>query len=204
MSKHIFDRQKSNYTKRKVRIRNVKQRFLIVCEGTKTEPLYFRSFRLSSADVKIIGEGKSPRHIVEHAIDLQKQKSKDCKYDQVWCVFDRDSFTQDEFNSAIALSQKNSIQIAYSNQAFELWYLLHFAYIDTGIDRQRYNEKLTNFLGQKYIKNSNNMYDTLINKQSDAIRNAKSLLSNYAVPDPANDDPSTTVHLLVQELNKFL
>jgi len=34
------------YSPRKVNTRDVKSRFLIVCEGEKTEPNYFKSFRV--------------------------------------------------------------------------------------------------------------------------------------------------------------
>ncbi|MDL5046865.1 RloB domain-containing protein, partial [Oscillatoria amoena NRMC-F 0135] len=51
------------YSPRKVDIKEVKQRFLIVCEGEKTEPNYFRSFRVPrnvvEIDVKGVGENPS-------------------------------------------------------------------------------------------------------------------------------------------------
>jgi hypothetical protein len=44
----------SGYSERKVKNREVKQTFLIVCEGEKTEPNYFKSFHVVSAKVCII------------------------------------------------------------------------------------------------------------------------------------------------------
>ena len=38
-------------------VREVKQTFLIICEGVNTEPDYFNAFRLTSATVKAIGQG---------------------------------------------------------------------------------------------------------------------------------------------------
>lgn len=38
-------------------VREVKQTFLIICEGVNTEPDYFNAFRLTSANVKAIGQG---------------------------------------------------------------------------------------------------------------------------------------------------
>ena len=35
-------------------VREVKQTFLIICEGVNTEPDYFNAFRLTSANVKAI------------------------------------------------------------------------------------------------------------------------------------------------------
>lgn len=37
-------------------VREVKQTFLIICEGINTEPDYFNAFRLTSANVKAIGQ----------------------------------------------------------------------------------------------------------------------------------------------------
>ncbi|TWJ56183.1 hypothetical protein CHCC5023_1520 [Bacillus paralicheniformis] len=47
------------------------------------------------------------------------------------------------------------------------------------------------------------MYNLLKSKQSTAIKNAKRLLESYTSQNPENNKPSTTVHLLVEELNKF-
>ena len=38
-------------------VREVKQTFLIICEGVNTEPDYFNAFRLTSANVKALGQG---------------------------------------------------------------------------------------------------------------------------------------------------
>ncbi|MFW9261930.1 RloB family protein [Nostoc sp. CALU 546] len=122
------------YSPRKVNTRDVKQRFLIVCEGAKTEPNYFRSFRVPKnvVEIDVQGLGENPSKLVQSAKELNKQEG----YDQVWCVFDRDSWTTEDFNNA--------------------------------------------------------------------IKNAENLLKRYNPHIPAKDNPSTTVHLLVQELNKFI
>ena len=49
------------------------------------------------------------------------------------------------------------------------------------------------------------MYSLLKERQSDAIRNATRLLESYGTRhNPERDNPCTTVHLLVQELNRHL
>ena len=48
------------------------------------------------------------------------------------------------------------------------------------------------------------MYKELKDKQEIAILNATQLMAHYSPIDPANNNPSTTVHILVQELNKFI
>ena len=126
------------------------------------------------------------------------------KYDQVWVVFDRDSFTPQHFNAACLIADQNGIHKAYSNEAFELWYVLHFFYLDTGITRDDYCQRLSqpDCLGYKYEKKSQIIYDELLPRQSIAIRNAKRLLSQYNPKNPGTDKPSTTVHLLVEQLNR--
>ncbi|NET88555.1 MAG: RloB domain-containing protein [Kamptonema sp. SIO1D9] len=188
------------YSPRKVNNREVKQRFLIVCEGEKTEPNYFRSFRVPKKVIDVKGLGKNPSKLVNSAKELQEQED----YDRVWCVFDRDSWTVEDFNNAIANAKNECIEVAYSNEAFELWYVLHFEFLNTGIPRKDYIKKLNSLLKQTYHKNSETIYDELFDKQAIAIKNATNLLKQYEPPNPSQDNPSTTVHLLVQELNKSI
>ncbi len=185
--------------KRGERKRPLKPLFLIVCEGEKTEPNYFKNFRVPNDVRDIHGLGKNTVSLVEEALRLRGDKD----YTQVWCVFDRDSFPAVIFNKALSLAKRNKIQVAYSNEAFELWYLLHYHYYDSALDRHQYIEKLTSCMGKKYEKNSPDMYDELEEMQPQAIENAKRLLSQYVPPSPEKDNPSTTVHVLVEELNKF-
>lgn len=188
------------YRERSVGTRELIQRFLIVCEGEKTEPNYFENFRVPKIVCVVKGFGNSTTKLVEDAL---REKKKD-DYDQVWCVFDRDESTIENFNDALRLAAANHIQVAYSNQSFELWYLLHFHYYDTSIPRHEYIKKLGNLLGHYYKKNDKNIYRELESRQDDAIRNAERLLNSHQPLDPARNDPSTTVHLLVKELNRFI
>lgn len=207
MSKKSSSRSKIDYYNRKDKSRRW---FLIVCEGEKTEPNYFKKFpvntRVINLDIK--GEGKNTRSLVEKAIELKNKDQYD-ENDRFWCVFDRDingknSNDAQNFNAAMTLAKNNGIKVAYSNDAFELWYLLHFHFYNTGISRQNYQQKLTKLLGHEYQKNSEKIYEELKDRQQDAIKHAKRLLQKYDVSNPETDNPSTTVHLLVEELNSFI
>lgn len=205
------------YKNRKVDVIPTKPRILIMCEGQKTEPNYFVGFKL-----KLIIEsvrGGDALYVVEQALKYSEKK----EFDEVWCVFDRDihiSNPQPErFNEAIRIIQKFNVltddekpkslkkvkkfYYAYSNDAFELWYILHYDYMHASKTRQEYSDMITTRMGKKYKKNDPSMYDSLIDLQPTAIRNAAKLLNEYPTPNPEKDNPSTTVHILVQELNKY-
>lgn len=189
-------RSKQGYSQRIVGVRDPLERFLIVCEGKRTEPNYFRVFRVPG---RVTGLGEGALDLVKRAIVLAQEDD----YDQVWCVFDRDNIPVNDFNAAIDLARGNGLHVAYSNEAFELWYLLHFHYYNTAVSRQDYIAKLGALMGHAYVKNSLIMFIELASRQPEAIRNAHRLLTQYDPPNPAQDNPSTTVHLLVEQLNRF-
>lgn len=98
-----------------------KKRILIVCEGEKTEPNYFRSFRVTSAVIKIEALGKNTKDLVLTAKRLKEKAIKENEsFDQVWCVFDRDSFKKIDFNEALQIASQNGMKAAYSNEAFPI------------------------------------------------------------------------------------
>lgn len=193
-------RKNSNYRRRRRDRLEVLQRFLIVCEGEKTEPRYFEGFRVPQLVVDVKGLGNDPKRIVEEAI----RKSEEAEYNQVWCVFDRDDVEVGDFNGALQRARSQQIQVAYSNQAFELWYLLHFDFHNTAISRRDYVTKLSKSMGREYRKNDSRMFDLLSSRQNTAIQNANRLLGQYSPHNPASDNPSTTVHTLVTQLKRFL
>lgn len=185
--------------------------FLIVCEGEKTEPNYFKSFPKKNGkivyDLKFDGGGISTLKVVEKAIELRDSSKQ--KYDRVWAVFDRDSFKASSFNSAILKAKANNIECAWSNQAFELWYLLHFHNRITAMHRDEYKKAIENSINQqfktnpfKYKKNSLNMYSILQKhgNQEQAIKWAKQLNSSFDGEKYSDFNPSTQVYKLVEEL----
>lgn len=188
--------------------------FLIVCEGEKTEPNYFRCFPKKVGkfiyDIEFEGGGISTLKVVEKAIEIRNKSHQ--KYDRVWAVFDRDSFKANAFNSAILKAQANEINCAWSNEAFELWYLLHFQSRTTAMSRDEYKvaiEKEINAIMNKrknlfkYKKNDIDMYDLLskIGDQERAIKRAKELEIEIIGEKFANFNPQTLVYKLVEELN---
>ena len=183
---------------RRKNFKPLRKNFLIVCEGEKTEPLYFRSFRVPKKVFDVLGFGANTESLVKKTIEIRENENT--SYDEVWCVFDRDSFPIENFNNALSLAKKNNIKVAYSNEAFEIWYLLHFH--DTATSRTQYEAMLTKRLKFSYKKGDPKMYDHLLHLQATAIKNATKLINSYVKHNPATDNPSTKVHDLVQKLNQ--
>ena len=187
--------------KRTVRTRPLRQRFLVVCEGEKTEPNYFREFRVW-VEVKIVGTGKDTMDVVKHAERLRDEAQRQGReYDQCWAVFDLDEFPSSKFNDAIRRAQNKGIQPAYSNPAFELWFLLHFEDRQTPITRQECQRRLKRHLGG-YTKTKTGMRSLLEEQENTAINRADRLCRSYQPHNPAHDNPCTTVYRLVKELKK--
>jgi RloB-like protein len=211
-----YGKSSRGYSNRKINTRETIPKFLIVCEGEKTEPNYFRKFpvptRPKVIDVDIRGVGRTTLSLVEEALRLKEELGlrfdRDGYKDQVWCVFDRDfkqeNFNTQNFNTAITLARKQKFGIAYSNDAFELWYILHFEYYESETHRQDYIRILEDRLGHGYQKNSETMYDELRDRQSTAIKYAKRIIEMHDPGMIGTHNPSTTVYLLVEELNKFI
>ena len=204
MAKKLWKKKRDSFHRKIGKRGKPKDRILIICEGEKTEPNYFRGFRVTSARIIIKGLGYDPSSLINFANeekDLAKKEGEE--YQQIWCVFDRDSFPTQNFNNAIRKAKRHGIKVAYSNEAFEIWYILHFNYFDAAISRDRYSTILKKNLGHQYLKNSKDMYMELIELQDSAIRNAKKLLTVYNPINPEANNPSTTVHKLVENLNKY-
>ena len=152
------------------------------------------------------GIGANTLSLVNVAIKL-KEEADDTEYpyDQVWVVFDRDCFPAYNFDNAITSASSNAINAAWSNEAFELWYILHFEERITGMSRHEYADKLTSYLGQRYKKNSTEMYDLLqtLGNEENAIRRSERLSQEHLHLPPSRSNPCTLVNKLVKELNRF-
>lgn len=189
-------------------VREVKQTFLIICEGVNTEPDYFNAFRLTSANVKAVGQGMGTLALVQKSILIKEhERQKGRIYNQNWLVFDKDDFPDADFNMAIQLARRNGFEVAYSNQAFEYWFLLHFNLYQGTLHRSRYEKMLSDLLGFPYTKKfgiGTRIFNMLLPKQQKAINHAKAVMKQFAGNNPAQEESSTMVYRLVEELNKYL
>ncbi|PTY03103.1 hypothetical protein DB346_07570 [Verrucomicrobia bacterium LW23] len=186
---------KKAFTPRSIR------RVLIVCEDTKSSCYYFESFpyNKSLVELKILGTGSNTDSLMTEAIRLKNEAYQHKRpYSKVWVVFDRDSFPKSNYSRAFDLARAHSeVEACWSNECFELWYLLHFQYQNAAIGREAINRKLSKLLGATYNKADKTIYSKLTELQPIALKNAKKLafeMQHY-------DNPSTKVHELVDELN---
>ncbi|MDA8002521.1 MAG: RloB family protein, partial [Alphaproteobacteria bacterium] len=109
---------------------------MIVCEGEKTEPNYFKGLKdelkLNGANVEITGKsGSSPKSVAAFAKNLyRKEKKMDNSFDRVYCVFDKD----DHSTYPGALKQIQDMEpvgvfhAIPSVPCFEYFLLLHYKY----------------------------------------------------------------------------
>ena len=114
---HLAKRERTKEKKRSIETKQVRVYFLIVCEGEKTEPNYFKSFKTnvksSVLTIDAFGEASNTKDLVNRTIKYRGKSSQE--YDSVWVVFDRDSFSPNNFNGAIGLAENNDIKVGWSN-----------------------------------------------------------------------------------------
>lgn len=211
MSAKIINRHERQSSQRKQR--PVRQRFLIVCEGKETEPNYFKALTkdIKSIQCDIRGKGKNTIYLVEEAVKLKEKNN----YDKVWVVFDKDSFPPEHFNNAITKAESNGIECAWSNEAFELWFLYHFKNVGRYLSRNECEKELSCAVNnsEKYKKdNKNKEYEyqkkdeknfsimTSYGSQENAIKWAEKQSEKFTDKDYATHNPCTMVFRLVKQL----
>ncbi|MEI8202202.1 MAG: RloB family protein [Bacteroidota bacterium] len=202
--------------KRSIDNRNFRLYYLIVCEGEKTEPNYFEAIKkelpVGIIDLKIEGTGRNTIGLINHTIAMRDKSNR--KYDYVWAVFDKNSFPPENFNGAIIKANANNIKCAWSNEAFELWFLLHFQFVNHAMNRDDYKAFLEREIQRtsgdeqyRYKKNAIETYSLLktFGNQTQAIEWAKRLTANFTDERYAMHNPCTQVYELIEKLlNPFV
>ena len=191
---------------------------LIVTEGRETEPAYFQAIQSiinqryrNRIHLEVHGEGDNTLSLYEKA-RLRAESSPNV-YKHVWVVYDTDDFPAEHINLTAELCKQNSssetqYHALWSNQCFELWYLLHFSYFQSDVHRREYWPKLTEQLERigkgAYVKNRPDMYDTLRPYMKDGIKNAQKLDKHNQGRKPSDAAPGTKVYELIDALKSYL
>lgn len=201
---------------RSVETREIAIRFLIVSEDTKSSTDYFKALikEVQAAcsgsevigiakDSVVEGYGMSTSRLLEEAKSIRSRRQ--ISFDRCWLVFDKDDFS--DFNRAIREATDAGFEVAWSNESFELWYLLHFRYQNTAIPRDKCTKALEAEIQKckpsfRYDKGSSSMYSILaeLGDQSQAIKNADRLQKNYQDTDYSRHNPCTYLYQLIKEI----
>ena len=198
-----------NRYRRRAPYRQAKEEVLVVCGGY-TEELYFKAFNnifhpsLGKISIVTAVRAKNPMQIVEFAIKAKLQKDD---YNAIWCVFDKDEFP--DFDDAIDFAKRNDIGTAFSNQAFEVWFINHYRLLNTPLHRSKYKDELTKLLEIPYDKSESTVdkvcFELLTEERvKTAIANARLGYERhiaYTVPGkPSTFESCTTVFRLARSL----
>jgi len=235
-----------NITTDDSRSENKLETFIIFCEDQNDEPIYFRSFQDGKkVKVNCIPNQKQGKlnilNTLKHCCDDgildysdSGYKIKDGINKEIWCVYDRDLENTDfskiletdnlDFTTSIHNAVNTGINVAWSNDSFELWVLLHFEEVicNGKIHREYIYERLTEIFstfpdiqeaftssiasGKFYYKTSLKKKEAFIRfvlpklrERTDiAISNAEALVLNFKSTTPYHDwNPCTMVHNLI-------
>ena len=191
---------------------------LIVTEGTDTEPAYFGAMKdiINSTysdhiQLGVYGAGNNTLSLFQKAKQLASSSANGYKH--VWVVYDTDDFPADHINKTVELCSSESTEettyhAIWSNQCIELWFLLHFSFMQSDLHRNSYWPKLTEILASQglgeYEKNRTDMYQILFPYMDTAIANALKLNRINAGKLPSASAPGTKVYELVEKLKPYL
>jgi hypothetical protein len=200
---------------RKLSRRQSYDRILIVSEGSKTEPNYFReirsAYRLHTANVAVQPSefGTSPLQVVRYAQQLFENGDKHKQvqrraFEQVYAVFDRDE--HESYFEALTLAKsldgklKNDIKRTITFKAiasvpcFELWLLLHYENIQAPIPRDEVLQRLQQHI-PGYSKGKADIFAISRERIQIATERAQALAAKFSAHDAP--EPYTAISDLV-------
>ena len=173
-------------SRRKVRTTPAKPVIIVVCDGAKTEPIYFNNFKSRDKlfHVKVVHGGKNYHDLIKKGLHECSGVESAC---DVWCVSDVDVDPNTPYNESSKNQQlkefeeqarKHRFQIVLSNPCFELWYLLHFGYSTSKLPTYKSVEQKLSANLINYSK-TKNYFNELSGTLDDAITNAKKLRKHH-------------------------
>lgn len=205
------ERQKKQLERKQGR-RASYDRILIVSEGSKTEPNYFRAirafYRLHTANVEVRPSewGTTPVQVVQYAQKLFEygDRHKNIQrraFEKVYAVFDRDD--HDNYHDALELAasldsngnlkndakQPISFRAIASVPSFELWLLLHYEDIQAPLHRDEVMRRLMLHIPD-YDKGADNVFAITSQHLAIATQRAEVLAERFSAhtePEPFTD-----------------
>lgn len=199
----VSEDTKSSVSNFKAMIKDIQAIKYSVVKGIPSQELPSDEHVRVSSKTKVLGCGMATKRLLEEAKDIRDKEQT--PFDSCWLVFDKDDFK--DFNQAIKEATDAGFKVAWSNESFELWYLLHFRYQNTGLGRKECIKALEEVIRKhdpkfKYEKGNTDMYGILSESgdQSQAIKFAQKLRDSYTDENYASHNPCTRVDMLVKEL----
>ena len=206
-------RRRAPMFKRRRHTRAPKRRFIIFCEGAKTEPAYFHALKhlCSSAliEIETVAPARVPYTIAKSAtkrarsLGLGRRRSRARnsfeEHDQVWAVFDRDIHPR--FEDAVASCGDRRVGVGRSNPCFEIWLILHEEDHDRPGDRHAVQAHLGK-LRPEYERAGAKTPDCteLVTRVEEAERRAETQLTRRRDEGDPYGNPSTTVGRLTRAI----
>ncbi|KUF33865.1 MULTISPECIES: RloB family protein [Lysinibacillus] len=180
--------------------RTLRKTILIYCEG-ETERIYFEQMRIlkrsKMVSVKI-------KNVKRSAIKLAQHAYRDSSYqyfDEVWIVFDKDDLTEKQLEEVNQFCEEKNIRIAYTNEAFELWLLLHFEEVDSSekYPRAVLNDKMEQHLGvSRYFRHKadESIIAPIALRHEVAIKNCTDMMALRKTE--SRDNPYCNIHEMIR------
>lgn len=214
------ERQKKQLERKKGQ-RASYDRILIVSEGSKSEPNYFREiravYRLHTANVVVRPSelGTEPIQVVEHAKVLFEKGDphkniQSRAFEKVYAIFDRDDHGSyyDALARATSLNGKLKndarqpirFQAIASVPSFELWLLLHYEDIQAPLPRDEVLRRLKRHISG-YNKGLNNVFAITHEHLPIATQRAEALAERFSAH--TEPEPFTAVAELVKLLTRL-
>ncbi|MCL2607248.1 MAG: RloB family protein [Methanomassiliicoccaceae archaeon] len=179
--------------------------FYIFAEGKATERTYFennyfgRSPRIDRKRPQINRghrRGQDPDSIKRWVEETMGKVSN--KNDIVWILIDKDANSSEKLYELKRWCDAKGFRLALSNPQFEYWYVLHFDYLHTNVNK----ETLQNLL-EKYLKCSRyekgECYSKELSPHTDkAIKHAERLREEIDKDKYCDHNPFTNVDSLIK------
>ena len=196
--------------KRKPPYRTPNKSELIVCEGEKSEKMYFNALkgrlRLRAVQINVISQSESePIAVVERAITKKEEMAKlGIPYEKVWCVVDVEIPPHNTLDKAWEKAREtDGLELILTNPCIEYWFLLHFKKHTAPFDN---NIDVMNALKAVHpsYKKSRIGFDILYPHTATAIKHSKEVLEEKKCGECLGDcNPFTHVHKIVEHLQNI-
>ena len=196
----------------------------IFTEGGKTEPLYFGEIKKricidpmnrKGRNYNIVACNSGGNGVLKKA--MAEYRNNICFSDEadIFLVFDKDDISAAAFDMLVATiesmsTSKHRWHAIWSNECFELWYLLFFESVTSDMGRSRYFSKLNRYFILNgvgaYVKNRNDIYGVLlkIGNAGKAMANARWLKDRFRHDKSSRSVPCTNMTELMDCLIPFL